>query len=347
MAASVRAKAMARRRAGAGLCRDAAALGSLPQALGLFEQTGYGPELIANPNTAPERTPARAAYAAASGTEASLAAAQHATRRSVLWQLHVLAGWLPVSGARMVRAAGAVFELGNITVLSRRLRDAESAERDDPLRRRAALPEYFDLGGLATAWPRLARAGTYSELVEALRTSPWGDPGTPQDLADTLTVVWFRRLAASAPQTRRWMVAAAALLAARRVLAVPGAQDTAGGRMEPGNPPEGNRLNTLLQPMIGTAWTEAQDVASFRAALPAAAAGALSGIEDPGELWRAEASLRAQAEEEAFALLRSGLPGPDIAVGAITVLAMDAWRVRAALAAAAAGAGSEVLDAVA
>ena len=68
VAASVRAKAMARRRAGAGLCREAAALGSLPQALGLFEQTGYGPELIANPNTATERTPARAAYAAARGT---------------------------------------------------------------------------------------------------------------------------------------------------------------------------------------------------------------------------------------------------------------------------------------
>lgn len=347
MAASVRAKAMARRRAGAGLCREAAALGSLQQALAVFEQTGYGPELITAGNAARDRhsaTGADPSGESGNGPEVGLAAAQHATRRSVLWQLRVLAGWLPVSGARMVRAAGAVFELENITVLARRLQEAAAAEAGDPLRRSAALPEYFDLGGLATAWPRLSHAGTYSELVEALRTSPWGDPGSPPDLADTLTVVWFRRLAAAAPQARRWMVAASALLAARRVLAVPGPEVTpdAGIRPEPGN-----RLFTLLQPMIGSAWTEAQDVASFRAALPAAAAPVLEGIEDPGGLWRAEAALRARAEEDAFSLLRSGLPGPDIAVGAIAVLAMDAWRVRAALAAAASGGGSEVLDAVA
>jgi hypothetical protein len=42
------------------------------------------------------------------------------------------------------------------------------------------------------------------------------------------------------------------------------------------------------------------------------------------------------------------MPGPDVVLGAIAVLALDAWRVRAALAAAAAGAGSsEVLDAAA
>ena len=339
VAASVRAKAMARRRAGAGLCRDAAALGSLPRALEILEQTGYGLELIADANTARDGNSARDG---GTGPEADLAAAQHATRRSVLWQLRVLAGWLPVSGARMVRAAGAAFELENITVLSRRLQGAAAAETGDGLRRSAVLPEYFDLGGLATAWPRLSQAGTFSDLVEALRTSPWGDPGSPQDLADTLTVVWFRRLAAAAPQTRRWMVAGAALLAARRVLAVPGTEGGSGVRPEPGN-----RVHALLQPMIGSSWTEAQDVASFRAALPAAAAPVLNGIEDPGDLWRAEAALRARVEDDAFSLLRSGLPGPDIAVGAITVLAMDAWRVRAALAAAATGGGSEVLDAVA
>ena len=73
----------------------------------------------------------------------------------------------------------------------------------------------------------------------------------------------------------------------------------------------------------------------------------LDGVGEPGDLWRAEAALRARVEEDAFRLLRSGLPGPDVAVGAVTVLAVDAWRVRAALAAAASGGGSEVLDAVA
>ena len=46
-------------------------------------------------------------------------------------------------------------------------------------------------------------------------------------------------------------------------------------------------------------------------------------------------------------MLRRATPGPEVVVGAITVLAVDAWRVRAALAAADAGGTSEVLDAVA
>ncbi len=342
VAATVRAKAMARRRAGAGLCRDAAALPSLAQAVSLFEQTGYGPELAAGRNTAAGRNDG-----SGSGPETDLADAQHATRRSVLWQLRVLAGWLPVSGARMVRAAGAAFELANITVLARRLAAAEldTAEVTGTLPRPGVeLPEYFELGGLATAWPRLSRAGSIAELVEMLRTSPWGDPGVPEDLADTLSVVWIRRLAAAAPQTRSWTAGVAALLAARRVLVHPGAKNSAG----PGNRPEtGSRLDSLLQPMIGSTWPQAQDLASLRAALPAAAAPVLNGVEDPGDLWRAEAALRARVEEDAFRLLRSGLPGPDVAVGAVAVLAVDAWRVRAALAAAAAGGGSEVLDAVA
>ena len=51
---------------------------------------------------------------------------------------------------------------------------------------------------------------------------------------------------------------------------------------------------------------------------------------------------------DAFGLLRSALPGPDAVLGALAVLATDAWRVRAALASAALGSGrSEVLDAVA
>ncbi|KPN18849.1 MULTISPECIES: V-type ATPase subunit [Arthrobacter] len=319
VAATVRAKAMARRRAGAGLCREAAALTSLPQALELLEQTAYASELAGSRN---------------------LAEAQHATRRSVLWQLRVLAGWLPVAGARMVRAAGAAFELANISVLARRLQEAADAGAEGSLHRSVPLPEYFELGGLATAWPRLSQAGSSTELTDLLRTSPWGDPGPAQDFADTLTVVWIRRLAAAAPQTRSWMVAGAVLIAARRVLLAPGpgrhgAQDT------------GNRLHMLLQPLLGGTWAEADDVASFRAALPAAAAPVLEGVEDPSGLWRAEASLRARVEEDGFRLLRSGLPGPDVAVGAAAVLAVDAWRVRAALAAAASGGGSEVLDAVA
>ena len=58
--------------------------------------------------------------------------------------------------------------------------------------------------------------------------------------------------------------------------------------------------------------------------------------------------MRAAVEADGFALLRRPRAGPEVVLGAIAVMAMDAWRVRAALAAAAAGTGSsEVLDAVA
>ncbi|WP_066303638.1 hypothetical protein [Arthrobacter luteolus] len=323
VAATVRARAMARRRAGAGTCREAAALTSLEQALELFAATAYASEL------------------AGAG---DLAGAQQATRRSALWQLRVLAGWLPVSGARMVRAAGAAYELANILVLARRLQETEAAGSgpEHAPARTVQLPEYFELGGLATAWPRLAGAGSTADLAARLRTSPWGDPGDAGSMADTLSVVWLRRLAAAAPQTRSWTTSAAALIAARRILV----DRTLSG--PPGTPP-GNtdRLAILLRPVLGSDWSSAEDADSFRATLPRSAAPALAGVEQPADLWRAEAALRTTVEDDAFVLLRSGLPGPDISVGAMAVLAVDGWRVRAALAAAASGGGSEVLDAVA
>jgi hypothetical protein len=65
-------------------------------------------------------------------------------------------------------------------------------------------------------------------------------------------------------------------------------------------------------------------------------------------LWRAEAGLRAQIESDGFRMLRAARPGPAPVVGALAVLAVDGWRLRAALACAAAGTGpSEVLDVVA
>jgi hypothetical protein len=71
-------------------------------------------------------------------------------------------------------------------------------------------------------------------------------------------------------------------------------------------------------------------------------------VDRPADLWRAEAALAVRIESDGFSLLRAGLPGPDVVLGAMAVLAADAWRVRAALASAALHAGtSEVLDAVA
>ncbi|PKQ17570.1 MAG: hypothetical protein CVT68_07860 [Actinobacteria bacterium HGW-Actinobacteria-8] len=148
-----------------------------------------------------------------------------------------------------------------------------------------------------------------------------------------LRIVWIRELAAAAPQARPWAATAAALMVGRLVL-VDSSQPS-------------SRLRRLVRPLIGDAWAEAADVAQLRVALPVTLRSVLDGIDRPTDLWRAEVRAVAQVEDDGFGLLRTAMPGPSVVLGAIAVLAIDAWRVRAALAAAEAGGGSEVLDAVA
>ena len=87
------------------------------------------------------------------------------------------------------------------------------------------------------------------------------------------------------------------------------------------------------RPVIGRTWETAGDLAQFRVALPSSVRPVLAGVEAPEELWRAEAGMRAAVEADGFALLRRPRAGPEVVLGAIAVLAMDAWRVCAALAA--------------
>jgi hypothetical protein len=303
VAASVRARSMAQRRVGAGGSRRLAGQHSLADALHLLADTAYADRL-------------------AGCTD--LAVAEHATQDAVLWQLRVLAGWMPAGGTRLARAAAGAFERDNIVALTRRLEGGQAAY--DP----------FNLGAIATSWPRLRTAASAEELAEAVRTSPWGGTGWggKSDLRDVLTLVWLRRLAVVAPDARSWAGAACALTAARIVL-VEG--------MAPAP-----RILQLARPILGRRWETARDLAQLRAALPLSVQPVLRGIEAPEELWRAEARMRAVVEADGFRLLGSPRPGPRVVLGAIAVLAMDAWRVRVGLAAAAAGTGSsEVLDAVA
>jgi len=291
---------MARRRVGAGTCRRVAGRSSIESALRDLEGTAYASSLEG----------------------AGLEEVQRATADAVLWQLRVLAGWLPAGGTRLVRAAAAAFERENILDLARRLDGGP--ER----------PEHA-LGALATAWPRLRASTTRDELDRALRRSPWGDPGEggPANLADVLQIGWLRELAAAAPQARPWAATAAALTVGRLVL-------VDHSRPSP-------RLGRLVRPLIGEAWADVGDLAGLRGTLPLALRGVLVGIDRPQELWRAEVRAVTTVEDDAFGLLRTAMPGPSVVLGAIAVLAVDAWRLRAALAAAEAGGGSEVLDAVA
>ncbi|MDJ0348018.1 hypothetical protein [Cryobacterium sp. PH29-G1] len=303
VAASVRARSLAQRRVGAGASRTIAAQLSLEGGLSLLENTVY-------------------AHLLDSGS--TLAAAERATHDTVLWQLRVLAGWMPGAGTRLARAAAGAYERDNILTLFRRLADESTTV------------EPFELGSLASAWPRLQLVTSTDELTDALRTSVWGDPG-PGDttaLQDVLTLAWLRRLTEATAAARPWAVGVATVTVARLRLV---------DRAEPST-----RMRQLVRPLLGDKWETAADLTELRSFLPRSAQAVLLGISTPDDLWRAESRLRASVEADGFRLMRGSLPGPDIVLGAIAVLAVDAWRVRAALAAAASGTGSsEVLDAVA
>jgi len=303
VAASIRARSMSQLRLGSGRCHQLATVANLPKALELLADSGYAQRLVG---------------------VTSLIAAQRATWETLLWQLRVLAGWLPPGGTGLVRATAAIYERDNIVALAGRLAGGPE------------LSAAYQLGGLATAWPRLQQQPSLPALTEALRQSAWGIPG-PVDavaLRDVLTLAWLRRLSAAAPAASGWARSASTLVAARMLL------------VDHTTPT--SRVLDLVRPWLGRDWANTRDLDRFRASLPRFAQTVLDGVDDPADLWRGEARMRAEVEADGFRLIHAPLPGPDVVVGAIAVLAVDGWRLRAALAAADAGTGSsEVLDAVA
>ncbi len=299
-AASVRSRSMAQRRVGAGACRALAAEPTLTAALSSLQESSYAERLHG---------------------VSSLVAAERAIQETGLWQLRVLAGWLPAAGTALARAAAGMFEIENIVALAHQLDGGQPA------------PEPYHLGALATAGRRLGLAASSEELMTMLRSSAWGGGvgGVPGQLRAALTVAWARRLAVIAPPAQPWCGAVCVLTAARSL--------TVDGVL-PGRP-----LLHLLRPILGREWEGAGSIGDFRAALAPSLQNVVRDIASPAELWRAEARAHTAVEEDGFRLLRSSTPGPDVVLGAVAVLAMDAWRVRAALAAASAGSGSsEVLD---
>lgn len=183
VAGSVRARALARRRLGAGASRVLATAPSLPDALAALVNTPYrrGVKL-----------------------GQTLAEAQRGIAETLLWHVRVLAGWLPPRGAELLRVLAGGFEIANVDELLRRL-DGLPAE-----------PE-FRLGTLATSWPQLATATSRAQLRQLLATSPWGDPGDEQSRSIQLAMRlgWATRIAAAFGTAQSWAAGAAALLVAR------------------------------------------------------------------------------------------------------------------------------------
>jgi len=291
VAGSVRARALAARRMGAGAARQLASCGSLRDGLRMLAATCYGVGIR---------------------PELPLATAQHEVAGTVLWDLRVLAGWLPPDGVRMLRALGAWFELANVDELLRVIA-GQPAEAE------------FRLGALATAWPRLRQATSHGELRAALAASAWRDPGgqSAHDVRLGLRARWAARAAALGDPARTWAAGAAALL-------------VAGERFAAGRPADPAVLGGALG-LLGPAAQRAATLDELAGGLPAQARWALAGITSPADLWRAEETWLARVEQDGLRLLRTSSLGSKVVLGAVAVMACDARRARAALELAARG----------
>jgi hypothetical protein len=301
VAGSVRAQALARRRLGAAGARALAASPDLDEAVRTLADSPYGHDVAVGD---------------------SLARGQRGVAATLLWNLRVLAGWLPPDGAEALRLLAGWFELANI---------------DEQLRTMAGEPAEppFRLGALASLGPRLERTVSPAELRAVLAASAWGDPGgeSPAEITIGVRLAWAGRVARLEPALP-WAGGAVAVLMARQLF-------LAGGRVTASAAQAAGRL-------LGAAWQESGSVAQLRERLPAPARWPLAGVAGPDELWRAEAAWWARIATDGMALLAHRGFGPQRAIGAVALLAVDAWRVRAALELAArGGAPLEEFDALA
>ena len=291
VAGSVRARGMVRRRMGAEATRRLAACPSLGDALHLLAATGYGSDIHRGQ---------------------ALAAAQHEVAGTVLWDLRVLAGWLPRDGVQLLRTLSAWFELANVDELLQSIAGRPAGAE-------------FQLGMLATAWPRLRQAATSAELRAALAASAWQDPGleTTRAVRLGLRARWAEQVAALGDPARTWAAGATALL-------------VAGERFASGRDVDPAVMGGALG-LLGAAAGQAATLGELAAGLPPQARWVLAGITSPAGLWRAEAALMSRVEQDGLRLLRTSSLNRDVVLGAVAVMACDAWRVRAALELAARG----------
>ena len=246
----------------------------------------------------------------------------HAVCAALLWHLRVLAGWQPPVGARAIRALAAGFEAQNIAAHARKLAGAPPG------------PPYT-LGALASAWPRLSETRSLAQLRDILAQTIWGDPGSesPSDIALAVQVGWALRVANAVPEARDWADAWLALSVARRRLLEL--------RELPGP--------VLVRARLGLgAAVAASDLASFTDAIATRLRWVFDGTTGAGGLWTAEARWWARVEADGLTMLGRSEFTRAQTIGAVAVLAADAWRCRAALALASRGGGPmDVYDVVA
>jgi hypothetical protein len=281
---------MASRVLGAEAARQIAGSGSLPGA---------------------QRLLIRTAFRDAAEPGLSLGAAQHAVAATILWDLRVLAGWLPRDGVSLLRLLAGWFEIANVDELLQTLTGRPSGAE-------------FELGALATAWPRLAEAGSTADLRRALAASSWGDPGgdSSRDIRLGMRTRWGARVSASGDRVRSWAAAAMALLRDGERTPAADAAPSAGLDGAAGLPSGSASLPSRGGPHM----RPGGQPLTLRAA---------TGQE--AEPWRAEADWWRRVERDGRVLLRSSAFDSDPVLGAVAVKAADARRICAALGSAARG----------
>jgi hypothetical protein len=305
VAATVRARAMSRRRLGRVAVRELAGAPDLDAALSRLARSPYRREVHVG---------------------LTLAQAQRAVVRATLWNIRVLTGWLPRQGVSQLRVLVSPVEAANVVDHLDHLGGGRPGSAPTPYR----------LGGLGTTWIRLAATATPDEVRHALATSPWGDPGgtSTREVALALRITACDRIGSAVPQAADWAAGSLALLVAREVAAE---------RL-----PLPPRAREDLAFALGARVAGATTLTGLAEALPRSASWALTGVSAPEDLWRAEARWWDRVERDAFRLVRASTPGPEAPIGAVGLLATDAWRVRAALESAARhGRALEDFDAVA
>jgi hypothetical protein len=252
----------------------------------------------------------------------SLETAQRMVASTALWNVRLMAGWLPPGGSSVLQPLAAWFEIANI---DERLAYLSGGGHPPP----------YELGRMGTAWRAVSVVTTPEAIREALASSRWGDPGTsdPQGMVLVLRLRWAAWVGGAVPGAAVWAESAAALLAARLRFTL-----TRG----PMTPP--------LEPVHGlpTGWDRAASIPDLAATLPHRLAWVLDGVAEPSNLWMAEARWWARVRRDARDMvLRSGFDSA-VVVGVVALLAHDAWLTRAALTAAARGGDAQgVFDAVA
>lgn len=261
----------------------------------------------------------------------TLVEAQHAAAATFLWHLRVLAGWLPRQGVEVLRLLAGWAELANIEALERSLRATRG-----PMGGATRPVPAFDLGSLASGWPRVGAAHDVASLRRALATTVWGDPGADDErtTVEVLRLTWAARVAGGVRVADPWARGAAALVVAHDLAE----------RARTGAPTPPPAARAATSRALGPRAAAADTLDQLRAALDSRSRWALDDAHELEDLWECEIRWWRRVRRDAAQLTTTSQFDLEPVVGVVASLAVDAWQTRAALAVAARAAHAEVLD---